>query len=155
MCVRKLLGLAALAALSMASASAQYCNSIEPREASAILGGTAVPLNLGIHGCSFSVKGRPERLSVMLLDAGANARKTFDDMKKQTRTGGWFVAEESGLGYLGFSQMVRASAKVPSAKCEFVFLKGNQIIEVYVSGTTGKAVLDKLRPVAQKVAAHI
>jgi hypothetical protein len=98
----------------------------------------------------------------MMMDAGPNARKTFDDMKQAARRGGWLVGDENGMGFLGFSELMKRSAKTPSAKGEFVFLKGNRIIEIYVSDSGGKQdfaerkdTLDRLRPIAKRAASKI
>ena len=151
MTVRRLLLIFSLAG---SAALAQYCDKIDQRDADAILGGSAMPLSVGAHGCSYSVRGKGVRLTLMLSDEGATTKAKLDDRKKATKRSGWFIGEEAGLGGSAYSELIRGT----TGKCGFVVMKGSKLIEFYVSDSGGKSdlagrreTLDKLRPIAKRV----
>ena len=132
----------------------QFCDKIDQRDADAILGGSATPLGMGALGCSYSVRGKGARLTLTLSDEGANAKKSFDLLKRNTKSSGWFVSEELTLGVTAFSEWIKPSGPT-SAKAGFLVMKGSKLIQVYVTDSSGtvarRETLDKLRPIARRV----
>lgn len=136
------------------TASAQYCDKIDQRDADMILGGQATPLGMGVIGCSYSVRGKGARLTLTLSDEGANAKKNFDLLKKNAKNPGWYVNDELTLGLTAFSEWIKASGP-NAAKVGFIVMKGSKLIQFYITDSTGtvgrRETLDKLRPIAKRV----
>ena len=139
-------------------AFAQFCEKIDQRDADAILGGPAVPLGMGTIGCSYSVRGKGVRLTLTLSDEGASTRTLFDGLKQKTKSSGWLMADEPGLGNAAYGELVKYSGADSGGKCGFVVIKGSKLIQFYVSDSGGKSslagrreTLDKLRPIAKRV----
>ena len=138
-------------------AFAQLCDKIDTRDADAILGGAALPLSVGALGCSYSVREKGVRLTLTLSDEGANSRKIFETLKQKTKAAGWLVGDEAGLGNVAFGELIKRTAQTSAGKCGFVILKGNKLIQIYISDSAGRVdlagrrdTLDRLRPIARK-----
>lgn len=144
---------------SLALFAQDPCANIKQDEANSILGGTATVMPVGRLGCSFSVREKGVRLTVTTLDVGASAAKgTYDGMKDKTKKSGWFVADETGMGSMAYSELIKRSAESSAGKTGFVAVKGTRIIQIYVSDSANKAdiagkkeTLDKLRPIAKNI----
>ena len=142
---------------------AQLCDKIDAKDASAILGGSAVPLSVGALGCSYSVREKGVRLTLTLSDEGSNANKIFTSLRQKTKAAGWLMGDElMTIGFPAYGELIKRSATNPSGKCGFVVLKGSKLIQVYISDSGGMAdlagrkdTLDKLRPIAKKAVDRI
>ena len=116
-----------------------------------VLGGQAVPLGLGMSGCSYSVKGKAMRLTLTLSDDPSAARN-YTTLRKNAKGSAWLVADEQTLGLLAFSEFVKKPGQ--PVKVGFIVAKGTKLIQFYLTDSTGAAkreTVDKLRPIAKRV----
>ena len=158
MTARKLFLTLTLTALAAPGAFAQFCDTIDQRDADAMLGGRAIPLSVGALGCSYSVREKGVRLTLTLSDEGANAKNVFDRLRQTTKSAGWLTSDEPGIGNAAYGELIKRSGPSSAGKCGFVVLKGSKLIQFYVSDSAGRAdiagrreTLDKLRPIAKRV----
>ena len=66
------------------------------------------------------------------------------------------MGDESGMGSNAFAELIKRSAESSAGKCGFVVVKGNKVLQIFVTDDASKGdiagkkdMLDKLRPLAR------
>ena len=151
------LSIALLLLASTCFAQKKPCDLIKQDEADAVLGASK-QLDLGAMGCSYSNRDKGVRITLVTLDVGTAAAKTYEGLKQKTKDSGWLFGDEGAMGSAAYAELIKRSAQSSSGKCGFVVLKGNRVIQIHVSDSANKddlagkkEMLDKLRPLAKKI----
>ena len=133
------------------------CDLVTQAEADSLLGGSTRQIPVGKLGCGYSYRASGLNLSITVMDLAGMAKQTWDGLKNQASTAHWLAGDEAGMGTSAYAQLIKRSAESSAGKCGFVVLKGNNVLQIFVTDRSENAdlagkkeMLDKLRPVAKK-----
>jgi hypothetical protein len=107
------------------------------------------------------MRERGIRLTITLVDIGPTVKSFWDGMKAQSAKRGFLVGDKPGIG-AAYAEMIKRSAQNSSGKAGFVVVKGDTLLQIFVTDAAEKEdiagkkeTLDKLRPLAKKAADRI
>jgi hypothetical protein len=149
------------AATLLAETPKKGCDLVTEAEASQLLAGQVKKMDI-LGGCSFSVAASGLRMSVMPMDTGTGVKTVYNGMVDKNKKAGWGLGAEKGMGDEAYAYLIARSAQSAAGKAGFIARKGPTILQISVSDTAikqdlagNKAMLDKLRPLAQKAAGRL
>ncbi len=155
----KLILLSAFAVPAIWAQSRVACDLVHQDEANQLLGGPALQVKVGPLGCGYSLRPRGIRLTITLVDIGPTVKTYWDGMKSQSAQKGWMAGDEPGIGAAAYAELIKRSAQSSAGKAGFVAVKGNTLMQIFVTDSAEKEdfagrkeTLDKLRPLAKKAA---
>ncbi len=158
----KLILLSALAVPAIWAQSHVACDLVHQDEAIQLLGGAALQIKVGPLGCGYSLRARGVRLTITLVDIGPTVKDFWDGMKAQSAKRGFMAGDEPGMGSVAYAELIKRSAQSSAGKAGFVAVKGNTLMQIFVTDSAEKEdfagrkeTLDKLRPLAKKAADRI